>query len=342
MKMRAGWARAAVLAFVYAGGGALAQNPPLFQAPRDLVQPAAAPRLPDTIVAKVNETAIRQKDVDREVERAFVQMASQIPPEQHEQARQQLGQRALDGLIVRHLLLQDAERKGIRIEEEEMARVRAQIKAQLPPEQTMDALYAAMGVTAAEFEENLQRDLRVQKLIAQLAENVPVPTEAETREFYTQHEAQMTMPERVRARHILVRSPESDPQALRADRKAKAEEIRKKLVEGADFVEMVKEHSEDPGSVGRGGEYVFGRGQMTPPFEQAAFSQEINAIGPVIETTFGYHILQVLERQAARRQTFEEVAPRIVQFMQNRERQRRVEQYIKDLRAAAKIEFPQP
>ncbi len=329
-------------AFVCAGGAALAQNPPVFQAPRDLFQLPAPPKSPDAVVVKVNEAVIRQKDVDREVERAFAQVAPQVPPEQHAQVRQQLSQRAIEGLIVRNLLLQGADQKGIQISSEEMEGVRKQIQSQLPPGQAIEALYQALGVTAAEFEENLRRDLRVQKLLSALVENVPAPTEAQLREFYTQNEAQMTAPERVRARHILVRAPESDPQTLRADKKAKAEDIRKKLIAGADFAAMVKEYSEDPGSVQRGGEYVFGRGQMTPPFEQAAFSQEINAIGPVIETSFGYHILQVLEREAAHKQTFEEVAPRITQFLQNQERQRRVEQYIGELRSAAKIEFPQP
>ena len=223
-----------------------------------------------------------------------------------------------------------------------MARVRQQIQSQIPPGQTMETLLKALNVTAAEFDENLTRDLRVQKLIASLAEGVPAPGAEQIREFYQQNEAQMMVPDRVRARHILVRSPVADPQTMRADRKAKAEELRQKLLDGADFAAMAREHSEDPGSAARGGEYAFGRGQMTPPFEQAAFAQEINAIGPVIETTFGYHILQVLERQMAHKQTLEEATPRIGQFLQNRERQRKVEQYIGELRAAAKIEIPAP
>jgi len=331
------WSRlgAALAGFWAAGAGA--QTPPgPFQAPRDLFNPAPKP---DAVVAKINGTAILQKDVEREADRAFQQIASQIPPDQVAAARRQLAQRALEGLIIRHLLLIGADQKKIEVSPDEMAQVKQQIQSQLPPGQTLDGLLKAQGVTAAEFELNLQRDLRVQKLIASIAEPVPPPTAEQVKEFYQQNEAQMMVPDQVRARHVLIRSPESDPQAMRADKKVKAEEIRKKLAEGADFAAIAREHSEDPGSAQRGGEYVFGRGQMVPPFEQAAFTQEINAIGPVVETAYGYHIIQVLERREAHKQTLEEASPRIAQFLQNRDRQRLVEQYIEGLRKEAKIEM---
>jgi len=319
---------------------AVAQTPAApFQAPRDLFTPAPKP---DAVVAKVNGTAILQKDVAREADRAFQQIASQVPPEQAAAARRQLAQRALEGLIIRHLLLIGADQKKIEVTPEEMAQVKQQIQSQLPPGQTLDTLLKVQNVTPEEFEVNLKRDLRVQKLIASIAEPVPPPTAEQIQEFYQQNEAQMLVPDQVRARRVLVRSPESDPQALRADKKAKAEELRKKLVAGADFAAIVREHSEDPGSAQRGGEYVFGRGQMVPPFEQAAFTQEINAIGPVVETAYGYHIIQVLERREAHKQTLEEASPRIAQFLQNRDRQRLVEQYIESLRKEAKIETLNP
>lgn len=334
-----GW-RAWALGWLLGAGVAAAQAPSgEFQAPRDLFNP---PVKPDTVVARVNGVPILQKDVDREAERVFQQVAGQVPPEQAATLRRQINQRALEGLIVRQLLLQGADQRKIQISAEEKNRVKEQIKAQLPPDRTLEALLKEQGVTPEEFEVSLDRDLRVQKLIASIAENVPPPTPEQIKDFYQQNEAQMVTPDQVRARHILIRAQESDPQAIRDDKKAKAESLRKKLMEGADFAAVAREHSEDPGSAQRGGEYVFGRGQMVPAFEQAAFTQEINAIGPIVETPYGFHIIQVLERREARKQTLEEASPRIEQFLQNRERQRRVEEFIESLRREAKIEFPKP
>ena len=99
----------------------------------------------------------------------------------------------------------------------------------------------------------------------------------------------------VRARHILLATQSMDA-AAKAKRKKAAEQIRKQLIDGADFAEMAAKHSDCP-SKQRGGDLgTFSRGSMVKPFEDAAFSQKENVIGPVVETKFGYHIVQVQER----------------------------------------------
>jgi parvulin-like peptidyl-prolyl isomerase len=100
----------------------------------------------------------------------------------------------------------------------------------------------------------------------------------------------------VRARHILVKAAENDGDAARAESKRVAEQIRKQIVDGAGFADMAAKHSDCPSKQKGGDLGSFGRGQMVKPFEDAAFSQKENAIGPVVETSFGYHIIQVIER----------------------------------------------
>jgi peptidyl-prolyl cis-trans isomerase C len=108
--------------------------------------------------------------------------------------------------------------------------------------------------------------------------------------------------ETVKARHILI-APSTSP-AAQAERpkltdeqaKAKAGEIRKKLVAGADFAEMAKKESDDVGSGQRGGDLgSFHKGQMVAEFDQAAFALKAGEISPVVKTEYGYHILQVQE-----------------------------------------------
>jgi parvulin-like peptidyl-prolyl isomerase len=90
----------------------------------------------------------------------------------------------------------------------------------------------------------------------------------------------------VLARHILV------------DDIALAEGLRQKLLNGADFAEIAREYSKDTASAADGGILGwFGKNEMVTEFEQAAFSQEIGEIGPVVQTSFGYHIIQVIARQ---------------------------------------------
>jgi parvulin-like peptidyl-prolyl isomerase len=92
--------------------------------------------------------------------------------------------------------------------------------------------------------------------------------------------------QQVLARHILV------------DDATLAESLRQDLLNGADFAETAKEYSKDTGSAVDGGSLGwFGRNEMVSEFEQAAFSQEIGEIGPIVQTDFGFHIIQVIARQ---------------------------------------------
>jgi peptidyl-prolyl cis-trans isomerase C len=105
--------------------------------------------------------------------------------------------------------------------------------------------------------------------------------------------------EQVKARHILIApkgSAAAQPGKDLTDEqaKAKAEDLRKKIVAGANFEELAKKESDDTGSGARGGDLgSFGHGQMVPEFEQAAFSAKVGEVTPVVKTQFGYHIIKV-------------------------------------------------
>jgi parvulin-like peptidyl-prolyl isomerase len=99
------------------------------------------------------------------------------------------------------------------------------------------------------------------------------------------------------ARHILVLVPAGSDASVKRQSLAEAERIRASLIAGADFEVTAKQHSACP-SKERGGDLgSFPRGAMVKPFEDAAFSQKVGEIGPVVYTKFGYHIIQVLDRE---------------------------------------------
>jgi len=106
--------------------------------------------------------------------------------------------------------------------------------------------------------------------------------------------------EQVKARHILI-APKGSPAAQTGKKeltddeaKAKAEDLRKQLLAGANFDELAKKESDDTGSGARGGDLgSFGHGQMVPEFETAAFGAKVGEVTPVVKTQFGYHIIKV-------------------------------------------------
>ena len=133
-------------------------------------------------------------------------------------------------------------------------------------------------------------------------------SDAQLHQAYATSMDNFRMPERVHVRHILIKV---DPKASDAEKKAalaKAEDILKQLKGGADFGELAKKYSDDPGSKDKGGDLDFlVAGQTVPEFDKMAFSLPVNQLSPIVTTQFGYHIIQVLEKQPAHVKPFEEV-----------------------------------
>ncbi|MDA3845102.1 MAG: peptidylprolyl isomerase [Vallitaleaceae bacterium] len=104
---------------------------------------------------------------------------------------------------------------------------------------------------------------------------------------------------KMRAKHILVYTLDENGDPLDEAGMAAAYdrilEVQDRLANGEDFVELVKEYSDDPGSKDTEGEYTFTLGQMTPPFEEAALGLEIGEISGIVETEYGYHIIKLEE-----------------------------------------------
>jgi peptidyl-prolyl cis-trans isomerase D len=131
-------------------------------------------------------------------------------------------------------------------------------------------------------------------------------TDEQLRTAYSNALDNFRMPERVHARHILLKTEgksDADKKAL----KAKAEDLVKQLKNGADFAELAKKYSED-GSKDQGGDLGwFTHGQMVAEFDSAAFALKPKEISGVVTSQFGYHIIQTLEKDPAKLKPFEEV-----------------------------------
>jgi len=141
-----------------------------------------------------------------------------------------------------------------------------------------------------------------------MAQASPV-AETQLRQFYEARKDTFRTAERVKVRHILFKTQgvaKEDVPKIRA----KAEDVLKQIKGGADFAKMAEKYSEDPSNAKNGGDLGWVvRGQMVKEFEQAAFTQKPKEIGDLVTTTYGFHIVQVMEKQEARLQPFDEVKP---------------------------------
>src|SRR5271156_1350910 len=141
----------------------------------------------------------------------------------------------------------------------------------------------------------------------------PPVTNQQVEQYYQAHQKDFQVPEEVKLRHILIKvDPKADAKTAAAA-KQKAEDLLKQIKGGADFAALAKANSDDTGSKEAGGELgMIQRGVTVPAFETAAFSLQPGQTSEVIKTQFGYHILQVEEKQTAHLKPLEEVKPQIL------------------------------
>jgi peptidyl-prolyl cis-trans isomerase D len=136
------------------------------------------------------------------------------------------------------------------------------------------------------------------------------PTDTDLQKMYTQNQAAFRTPEQVKVRHILLMT-QGKPPADDAKTKAQAEDLLKQVRSGANFADLAKKYSEDPGSKDKGGEYTVQRnGQMVPEFEAAAFRLKPGE-SEIVKTTYGYHVFQVMNHDQARLKPFDEAKPQL-------------------------------
>ena len=127
----------------------------------------------------------------------------------------------------------------------------------------------------------------------------------EVRQYYDTNISQYQTPGQVRASHILLRVDDEDTEEEVVERAAN---LATQARGGADFAELAREHSDDEGTVENGGDLgLFGRGRMVPEFEAAAFEMNEGDISDPVKSAFGYHVIQVTEKQEEITQPFETV-----------------------------------
>jgi len=165
------------------------------------------------------------------------------------------------------------------------------------------------------------------------------PQEKELKDYYALHLSDFVeTQEQVRARHILLRTADNMKEKEKKKVLEKAKNIIKLLKEGADFAEMAKIHSDDPGTKAKGGDLgYFSRGKMIKAFEDVAFSLKIGEISEPVITKFGVHIIKVEDRKPAKYKDFEKVKDEVRKRYIEEKQREMVLNYLDELFKSKKV-----
>ncbi len=294
----------------------------------------------DPVLVTVEGAEIRQSELMQEVNMIMQRFqGQQVPPEQMAQMRDEVMEGAMENLIMRRLLINRVDAEGIEVDDAEIDEVIDAFRQQLPPGMELEDQLAQAGMDMVSLRDNLRQEMAVNKMLEAKVDHILEPTEDEIAAFHAEHrEEYFTMPESVRASHILINTTEMNEEEQEAARERIAE-LRDQLIAGADFAELAQAESDCPSSAQGGDLGQFGRGQMVPPFEEAAFTQEIGEVGEIVETQFGFHLIKVSERIEAGTTDLAESREQIATHLTEQSRQDAMRAYIEQIREEADIQF---
>lgn len=158
--------------------------------------------------------------------------------------------------------------------------------------------------------------------------SIEIP-EADLKAYYEQNVARLSGNEERRASHILINAPKEASVVERQQAKAKAEELLKAVrAAPASFADLAKKNSQDTGSAAKGGDLdFFTRGSMVKPFEDAVFAMKKGDISEIIESDFGYHIIQLTDIKTPKQRSFEELRSGIESDLKAQQAQRKYAEF---------------
>lgn len=243
----------------------------------------------------------------------------------------------VEQLIVQELLWQEAQRREFIVDDEVVDAAMAQIKSSFETEQAFVFRISAGGYTEQSFRENIRQQKSVQQMIAEDIAGRQVIDDVSVAAFYRDNIEQMSVPEQIRARHILIAFDAGDEDS-RADAGRRIDDIARRADAGESFALLAAELSDGPSSAQGGDLGYFGRGQMVPAFEATAFELGVGEISGAVETPFGLHLIKLEDRVAASVVSLEEATPQIRAYLEQQALRETVAELIDDLRASGDIQ----
>jgi len=259
-----------------------------------LLPVVAATQVLDRVVAVVENEPILESELNAQVQ--FFVLNNKADPN-----TPGLKDQVLQSMINEKLIVAKAIEDSVVVTDEDVqqqmdALIQQRVQ-QVGSEARLEELYGMpLSRIKREFRDELRKNLLAERLRQQRFGASQI-SRREVEEFFREFKDSLgAVPEEVELFHIFVR-PKPDS-ASKAVARAKAQILLDSLKAGVDFAELASRHSEDPGSASRGGDLgLVRRGQFVKDFEAAVFALNVGQLSGIVETEFGYHLIQLVERR---------------------------------------------
>jgi peptidyl-prolyl cis-trans isomerase SurA len=282
----------------------------------------------DRIVAEVNDEIITMS----ELQAASKSMEAQAGINPKGRESKEFQRQMLEGLIDRKLAKAEAKRRGMTIEDKEMAAALENFKKRnnLPSDEALKEALSKAGTTLKELKQNITDQINQERLVAIAVGAKSMVSEAEVRRFYEEHHkeggsAQMHL------RTIRIPFPPGATEAQKEELKKKAETILAEVKNGVSLQDAAKKFSFEEADVG-----FVNQNDLDPKLAEFLGRLKPKEVAPAL-TPDGIQLIQLVERRTGQARSFEEVAPEIRRILQQKEMEKQFSEWVKTLREKAHI-----
>jgi peptidyl-prolyl cis-trans isomerase C len=288
-------------------------------------------------IAAVNGVEIKVKDFKWAFSSEMIRLVTTIGYLNPEQERD-LKKKTFEQLINRELLYQESHRKGIEISpmdvETAYKKARSEMLAPVDHKRIQDTL----DLSVSDIKEEFRRAYAAQRLVDQTVKIDPIALDEDINAFFERNRDQFKVEGRVKVSHILMEVPKDAPPAQKAMTRSDMEMVKQRLNEGEAFEEMAKQYSSSFDRVNGGNIGFIEKGRSDANFEKAAYSLKPGQISDIVETSYGFHILKVTEREPDAMLSLSDIREDVKKLMMADRESKAVMNFINTLRAKAKIE----
>ena len=287
--------------------------------------------------ARVNGEEISEFRLERYFAEFLEDQGRAVGNIRNPKAYKQLREKALDALIDKELLWQEAVKRGVVISDADVQNQVAQTRQAIGGPEVFARRLEDAGFDEASFSEYTRRELAAQQVFAELVQ-MGKPDEKQVRAFYEEHRADMSRPEEIQARHILIKVPQGADAATVEAARLRLIEMRAKISQGEDFASVARAGSEDASASVGGDLGSFPRGRMMPEFEAAAFALAPGDVSEPVRTPLGWHLIYLQNHLEATDVTEKQGLEMVRAYLARQEQAQARLQVLAQLRSSNRIE----
>lgn len=297
---------------------------------------APVPEQLPAILAEVNGESIERWELEMAVREIEAIAMHPVLSRQRDALMRDL----LDRLIGHHLAAQEARARDLTVSDAEVDEAIALERQEFPDDQAFEASLVELGTSIEQLRQQRHLGLEVARFVREYIAQTITVQEENIESYYRENLESFQVPETIDASHILIRIYPDASAQQRSEARAKVADILAQLRRGADFARLAQLQSQDTATAPEGGSLgTLVRGRADPAFEAVVFALEPGELSDVVETPFGYHVVKVHERSAARTTPLAEVRAEIEEGLSQDVQQAKLAEWVEQARLKATIEI---